>query len=428
MPWKGSKWWTLSKEFTCSGIWANYNPIFLRIAWFANIDFQEGNAANSRIRALGKGLKERGHQVFLFFLSSTIFNSNGINKKTKGFYDGLYFNYLSGSVKRSRFLWRRMLNYFVAMIKSGILLIKKRDHFDVVFLYNPRFLFFGHIYFLCRILGIPLVIEKTELEQKRKAVNRLHRFINYTDRLDAYLFSHFCSHLVVISDNLKSFYAKYLPSSRITKIPIIVDLKRFPEPGTLSSSYNIGYLGSFGAKDGVNGIISGFKTALKTIPHLRLSLIGFNPYKKEVNLELKRNHLNGEVIKSGQITYDQVPHWLAKCDLLILNRTGDEYARYGFPTKLGEYLASGIPTICTRVGEIGQYLVHNRNSYLIEAGNSAQLAEAIVTRYENYDRFNKMGLEGRQTAQSAFDYLKYIPVLESVFEKVRKQRRGALKN
>ena len=70
----------------------------MRIAWFANIDFQEGNAANSRIRALAKGLKKNGNQVFLFFLTPTIFNSNKINKKNKGFFDGLYFNYLSGSV------------------------------------------------------------------------------------------------------------------------------------------------------------------------------------------------------------------------------------------------------------------------------------------------------------------------------------------
>ena len=55
----------------------------MRIAWFANIDFQEGNAANSRIRAFANGLKDNGNQVFLFFLSSTVFNSNQINKKNE---------------------------------------------------------------------------------------------------------------------------------------------------------------------------------------------------------------------------------------------------------------------------------------------------------------------------------------------------------
>ena len=136
----------------------------MRIAWFSNIDFQEGNAANSRLRALANGLKENGTQVFLLFLSSTIFNSNKINKKSKGFFDGIYFNYLSDSVLRSPYLLIRFLSYTKAIISSSILLIKKRNHFDIILIYSPRLLFFGHIYLLAKLLKIPLILEKTELD------------------------------------------------------------------------------------------------------------------------------------------------------------------------------------------------------------------------------------------------------------------------
>lgn len=388
----------------------------MRIAWFANIDFQEGNAANSRIRALANGLKKKGDHVFLFFLSSTVFNSNGINKKNKGFFDGLYFNYLSGTSLRSNYLFVRVFNYLKAIINSSILLIRKRKHFDIIFLYSPRFLFFGHIYILAKLLRIPLIIEKTELEQKVTTKKILPKLISYTDRLDAHFYKYICSHLFVISDKLKDHYSKFFPASKISKIPIVVDFKRFQPIEDKNSKFSIGYLGSFSSKDGVPGIIQGFKAATQKIPKLKLNLIGFNPYKKETNQLLKLNQLNGEVSKSGQITYEQVPQWLAKCDLLIMNRTNDAYSHYGFPTKLGEYLATGIPTICSRVGDVDHYLEHKINTYFIEPGNTEQLTEAILNRYENYEQFNEIGHKGRLVAQAEFDFQKYIPVLQSVFK------------
>ncbi len=395
----------------------------MRIAWFSNIDFQEGNAANSRLRAMAGGLKENGNQVFLFFLSSTIFNSNKINKKNKGFFNGIYFNYLSGSVLRNHYFIFRFLSYTKAVFCSSLLLIKKRKHFDVIFIYSPRLLFFGHIYLLSKLLKIPLILEKTELEKSVPTNNITQRIIKFTDGLDAYIFKYVCSHLIVISENLKNYYSQFLPVSKITLIPIIVDFNRFREVSENPKSFTMGYLGSFGSKDGVYGIINGFKNAIEYVPNLKLKLIGFNPHKKETNQELRNNSLNGQVEKSGQITYEQVPQWLYKCDLLIMNRTNHRYSHFGSPTKLGEYLATGIPTICTRVGDIENYLEHTIHSYLIEPDNADELKNAIIKRYQNYDSFNLMGQAGKQLAHSRFDYRKYIPVLQSVFEEAIKSKK-----
>ncbi len=389
----------------------------MRIAWFANIDFQEGNAANSRIRALADGLKANGNQVFLFLLSSTIFNSNKINKKNKGFFHGIYFNYLSGSVFRSPFIVVRFLSYLKSIICSSYLLVKKRKHFDIIFIYSPRIIFFGHIYVLAKLLKIPLILEKTELEAIVKTNKFIPLLVRLTDRLDAYIFDYFCSHLIVISENLKAYYQDYMHVSKITLIPIVVDLKRFASvKPSQAPVYTIGYLGSFGEKDGIHGLIESFKEATKQMPELKLKLIGYNSHIRETKLELRKFILNGQVEHSGQIAYDQVPNWLAKCDLLVMNRTNHEYSHYGFPTKLGEYLATGIPTICTKVSDIEKYLEHSKNSYLIEADNHQELTKAIIERYQNYSDFNAMGLKGKQIAKSQFDYHKYIPVLQSVFE------------
>lgn len=388
----------------------------MRIAWFANLDFQEGNAANSRIRAFANGLKNNGNQVFLFFLSSTTFNSNKINKKNKGFFDGIYFNYLSGTVTRSKYRIVRLLNYIIASFSSIILLIKKRKHFDSVIIYQPRILFFGHIFILTRLLKIPLIVEITELDEKVNTFSYFSFIESRLNKLNIYLYKYFCKNVIVISDKLKNHLLKYLPESKITLIPIVVDIKRFENINFQNNEFTVGYLGSFASKDGVPHIIEGFKKATEKIPKLKLKLIGYNPYKKQTNQILKNYKLNGEVEKTGQITYEKVPHWLAKCDLLLLNRTNHPFSHYGFPTKLGEYLATGIPTICSKVGDIEKYLEHEVNSFLIEPDNPMELSEAIVTRYKNYDFFNQIGQNGRKVAINEFDYLKHIPVLQSLIE------------
>lgn len=388
----------------------------MRIAWFANLDFQEGNAANSRIRAFANGLKNNGNQVFLFFLSSTTFNSNKINKKNKGFFDGIYFNYLSGTAARSKYRLVRFLNYLIASISSIILLIKKRKHFDSVIIYQPRILLFGHIFLLTKLLKIPLIVEITELDEKVNTFSYISFLESRLNKLNIYLYKYFCNNVIVISDKLKNHLLKYLPESKITLIPIVVDLKRFENISLKKNEFTVGYLGSFASKDGVPYIIEGFKKASEKIPNLKLKLIGYNPYKKQTNQILKNYKLNGEVEKTGQITYEKVPQWLAKCDLLLLNRTNHPFSHYGFPTKLGEYLATGIPTICSKVGDIEKYLEHEVNSFLIEPDNPMELSEAIINRYNKYDFFNQIGQNGKKVAINEFDYLKHIPVLQSLFE------------
>ena len=47
-------------------------------------------------------------------------------------------------------------------------------------------------------------------------------------------------------------------------------------------------------------------------------------------------------------------------------RPDSRQARGGFPTKLGEYLATGKPVCVTKVGEITVYLEDNVSAFLAE--------------------------------------------------------------
>jgi glycosyltransferase involved in cell wall biosynthesis len=76
-------------------------------------------------------------------------------------------------------------------------------------------------------------------------------------------------------------------------------------------------------------------------------------YDTSKHLKLIREYrLEGRIQWKGEVPRDQIPAILQHASLLVLPRPESKQAQGGFPTKLGEYLATGNPVCSTRVGEI----------------------------------------------------------------------------
>ncbi len=109
------------------------------------------------------------------------------------------------------------------------------------------------------------------------------------------------------------------------------------------------------------------------------------------------------IIFTGRIDKDQVPHYLMNAKILALARPDSIQAQGGFPTKLGEYLATGRPVVVTRTGEIPLYLHHGQNALLCEPGNVDDFANKLRWALENYDHACRIGANGRIIAETVFN-------------------------
>jgi len=65
--------------------------------------------------------------------------------------------------------------------------------------------------------------------------------------------------------------------------------------------------------------------------------------------------------------------------------------KHGFPTKLGEYLASGNPTLVIGVGEIQDYLTDNLDCYIAVPGDILSLKNKLLEIIKNYPKAKKVG-------------------------------------
>lgn len=382
-------------------------------------DFEEGNGANSRIKAYAKGLRELGEQVEILILHASSFNRTKINSKISGLWEGIPFRYLNRKCYRPENTLGKIWDTLKAIILSSLFIVKNYRQYDILYVYSPKPYQVCNIYLLANLLNIPLVVEMTErysaaYEHKGffkhgifKKLHQLHE--SHIHRL--------CDHLVVISKNLYAYFQQKMPSNRLSLIPIVIDIGRFRHlNGKPYKPLRVGYIGSFGQKDGVPEIINAYQDAKTAYPDLRLSLIGY-PENLSESIVKNFNKKDKNIEFTGQVYYQNIPEYLHNCDLLIVNRPNTAYANYGFPTKLGEYLASGRPVIATDVGDTTCYLENEKDLMLVEADNTKQLSDTIIRRYKWYDYYTLVGLQGAESAYKRFDYLMHTRKLLSIFYK-----------
>lgn len=205
---------------------------------------------------------------------------------------------------------------------------------------------------------------------------------------------------------LKEYYIKY-GVKNIEVINMFVDIDRFENLHIDKKTKYIAYCGTISKhKDGVDDLIKAFGIVHKLHPEYKLYLIGgFEDLSNDESF--LRNivndmGLNNAVIFTGRINASEIPLLLANASILALARPINEQTKYGFPTKLGEYLCTGNPIVLTAVGEIGCYMRDHENCVLAQPGNVEDFAEKLIWVIENYNDAIEYGKMGKRLINTEF--------------------------
>ncbi len=383
-------------------------------------DFEEGNGGTSRVKAHAKGISEWGEDVSLIILHAA--SPKKIDhKKFSGYWEGLYYEFLNRSNSRPQTILNKLFDSLKSLVYSTAFLLRKGRSYDAFYLYSPKPLQVFHVYLILKFLKVPLVVEMAErystfYDQDGKSFLKFfHKYLNW---IHERLMNFISDHLIVISSQLYGYYNQFISSKKLSLIPISVDLNRFAHVSANGiKPFRIGYLGSFGSKDGVPDILKAFQLAHHEIPDLKLRLMGLASNEVEKLVD-EKSLKSCEIEYTGHVTYDEIPDRLKYCDLLIVNRPNTAYANYGFPTKLGEYLASGKPVIATNVGDMQRYMSSKDDIILVDPEEQEQLSKAIINRYHNYDWYNQLGVKGSKSCSKYFDYRSNSKELCKVFYQV----------
>jgi glycosyltransferase involved in cell wall biosynthesis len=216
--------------------------------------------------------------------------------------------------------------------------------------------------------------------------------------------------LALMTNSIVEYYKSKIDQKivKICHLPMTVDLNRFNDESTQPKEFKGPYILFVGVmsdnKDGVNILIESFSKIQTRYPDYNLYLVGpWQPDSIGHQELIKKLDLEAKVKWMKEYPRNSIPSIIKKSNLLVLPRPDSRQAQGGFPTKLGEYLASGIPVCATTVGEIPDYLVDNESVFFAKPGSVDSFAEAMDRALSNYENAKRVGLNGKKVAEREFN-------------------------
>lgn len=198
-----------------------------------------------------------------------------------------------------------------------------------------------------------------------------------------------------------------LDDNKVNVINMFVDIARFENLKKTGTQKYIAYCGAVSYyKDGCDCLIKAFSIFNKKHPDYNLYIIGKGIEPQVIpSLKLLAQQLGVEenIVFTGAIPPEKIPQILYDADILALARPNNLQAQYGFPTKLGEYLATGNPVVVTNVGEISDFINDGINGCIAIADNPTAFAEKLdwIVCHPNESRI--MGINGKKLVSNQFN-------------------------
>lgn len=364
----------------------------MRIAIVNTLPIPTGAASVNRFLSYGKGLVEMGDDLVVL--------SSAYSEFTAGEINGVgYINFGKSN---------GTLSLFFSLF--SILKDVWRTRYDAVILVSNSLLLIYPLAIVCKLRGVKYLQEKSEFPfvlMKKGLLAKIWAWF-YTSTT----YKLFDGLIVMTKPLMDYFSTKVKKSCKLIEVPMTVDLDRFAD-GKTGSQYGdyIAYCGNMaGNKDGVMNLIEAFDIASKHIQNVKLLLIGGSTTPEDLFRikEFAKDKGDGRIVFYGKATREEIPNLLVNAKALALARPSSLQSTGGFPTKLGEYLATSNPVVVTAVGDIPRFL-NESNSFIVEPDNNKAFAERLVQIFSNYTKAQEIGKKGREVAEQNFNYRVQAP-------------------
>jgi glycosyltransferase involved in cell wall biosynthesis len=120
------------------------------------------------------------------------------------------------------------------------------------------------------------------------------------------------------------------------------------------------YAGSLDARWGVDLSIRAMPLLRRQIPDIRLLIAGRGPAEQALRQLALSMGVDDCVHFEGFVPYPDLPNLLAQADIGIATSRRNLFRQYASPLKIVEYMAAGLPVICSGGGEAGMMIEESK--------------------------------------------------------------------
>jgi glycosyltransferase involved in cell wall biosynthesis len=230
--------------------------------------------------------------------------------------------------------------------------------------------------------------------------------------------------VTVISETLRQRALDIgIPEDRVVLLPSGADVERIRNEYRIQCREELGltpdldYVEFIGhAVWDLRMLFAAFARLRREHPRARLLIVGSD--KDKLIPRLREEYALGPtVIELGEIPPERLSRVLGAADIHALPMEDTLANQARWPNKLGDYLASGRPTVVQAVGEAGSFVRRHRVGAVVEPTPEG-LTSGILALLRNRKRALDIGLHARRVAENNLSWAKSAEILDAAYRKL----------
>jgi glycosyltransferase involved in cell wall biosynthesis len=157
----------------------------------------------------------------------------------------------------------------------------------------------------------------------------------------------------------------------------------------------VGFIGRLSSEKGADLFLSAAAMILIEHPSTRFVVVGEGPDRDKLESLIDELKLRGSVSMLGR--RDDMPSVYASLDIMVSSSRQE-----GLPMAILEGMASSLPLIATRVGDVPTVVLDGQTGVVVPPENAALLASAIVSLLRNPAQRKRLGAAARKLIEDEF--------------------------
>ena len=266
----------------------------------------------------------------------------------------------------------------------------------------------------------PRIIHLASLCTGRKMAIVLHR--NIEQRLQNHWKTYPVNSIIANSDEAKRSLIEETPWLQEEQIIVIyngIDVEAFRalDPlkgrqhfGLGKNDFVIGFVGLLNERKGLGVLLSAFGMILRQVPRAKLLIAGIGPLQEMLESEARHKGWQDRIVLAGFV--DEIGSVMSAIDIIVQPTPGPNSGN-----ALMEAMAAQKPAIGTNIASIAEIIIPGETGYLINPGDSDQLAHFAVKMADAPESCRAMGEEALERASSIFSFTNAMNHLEIVLRR-----------